>query len=225
MPIFYTLIARDGHILTEATSRTVEAGNFQQIALQILSKIGQESEGAKRSFSTGGYVFNIQINDGVVYLCLVDLSFQMRMSFSFLAEVINRFTTTYTRMAVRQAITGQMKDFDRTLQQLMEHFSNPSADKIHRAKQEIESVKQVMLTNIDLVLKRNADIEELSMRTEQLDDSSSSYRMQTQAVKKKMVWKNRKWAAILGCCCVLLAVLGIYIVISLICGWTFSSCS
>jgi hypothetical protein len=73
--------------------------------------------------------------------------------------------------AVRQAITGQMKDFDRTLQQLMvhidafyleleavltsflwrvvqEHFSNPSADKIHRAKQEIESVKQVMLTNI-----------------------------------------------------------------------------
>lgn len=74
--------------------------------------------------------------------------FQMRMSFSFLAEVINRFTTTYTRMvlfllhrstasaclnrrtrwcgrdvallqAVRQAITGQMKDFDRTLQQLM----------------------------------------------------------------------------------------------------------
>merc|ERR1712183_992314 len=87
----------------------------------------------------------------------------MRMSFSFLAEVINRFTTTYTRMAVRQAITGQMKDFDRTLQQLMEHFSNPSADKIHRAKQEIESVKQVMLTNIDLVLKRNADIEELSM--------------------------------------------------------------
>jgi hypothetical protein len=114
MPIFYTLVARDGHILTEATSRTVEAGNFQQIALQILSKIGQESEGAKRSFSTGGcvppipqsiavarpinlcsstnnninvppppcspppsacsYVFNIQINDGVVYLCLVDLS-------------------------------------------------------------------------------------------------------------------------------------------------------
>ncbi len=31
---------------------------------------------------------------------------------------------------------------------VQEHFSNPSADKIHRAKQEIESVKQVMLTNI-----------------------------------------------------------------------------
>jgi hypothetical protein len=26
--------------------------------------------------------------------------FQMRMSFSFLAEVINRFTTTYTRMVL-----------------------------------------------------------------------------------------------------------------------------
>ena len=104
-------------------------------------------------------MFNIQINDGVVYMCLVDLSiqlhlctflhanllsvminfsFRMRMSFSFLAEVINRFTTTYSRLvrgprsrllfqhyphrhaqAVRQAITGQMKDFDRTLQQLM----------------------------------------------------------------------------------------------------------
>jgi hypothetical protein len=112
MPIFYTLIARDGHILTEATSRTVEAGNFQQIALQILSKIGQESEGAKRSFSTGGYafhlillhlanlifpfkctnahhflgsyVFNIQINDGVVYLCLVDLSTPLSFLFLFL---------------------------------------------------------------------------------------------------------------------------------------------
>lgn len=54
MPIFYALIARDGHILSEATSRTVEAGNFQQIALQILAKIGQEGDGAKRSFSTGG---------------------------------------------------------------------------------------------------------------------------------------------------------------------------
>jgi hypothetical protein len=56
------------------------------------------------------------------------------------------------------------------------------------------------------VLKRNADIEELTMRTEQLDDSSASYRVQTQAIKKKMVWKNRKWAFILACCCVLILV-------------------
>jgi hypothetical protein len=98
------------------------------------------------------------------------------------------------------------------------------------------------------VLKRNADIEELSMRTEHLDESSSSYRLQTQAVKKKMVWKNRKWAVILGCCCILLVAvrstplfssralvphwlgracvqLGIYVIAALICGWTFSSCS
>lgn len=226
MPIFYALIARDGHILSEATSRSVEAGNFQQIALQILAKLGPgQDEGAKRSFSTGGYVFNLQIHDGVVYLCLVDLSFQMRMSFSFLAEVINRFTTTYTRPAVRQAITGQMKDFDRTLQQLMDHFSDPSSDKIQRAKQEIENVKQVMLTNIDLVLKRNADIEELAMRTEQLDDQSQSYRVHTQKIKKKMIWKNRKWAFVLGCCCLIILVVAIYIIVSLICGWTFSKCS
>lgn len=56
----------------------------------------------------------------------------------------------------------------------------------------------------DLVLKRNADIEELTMRTEQLDDQSNSYRVQTQAIKRKMVWKNRKWAFILACCCILI---------------------
>jgi len=95
MPIFYALIARNGHILTEATSRTVEAGNFQQIALQILSKLdGREADGTKRSFSTGGYclllsffghlvvrfhclncsyIFNIQVEDGTIYLCLVNM--------------------------------------------------------------------------------------------------------------------------------------------------------
>jgi len=225
MPIFYALIARNGHILTEATSRTVEAGNFQQIALQILSKLdGREADGTKRSFSTGGYIFNIQVEDGTIYLCLVNMEFQMRMSYSFLADVINRFTTTFSRSAISNAITGEMKDFDRTLQQLIDYYSNPNTDKIQKAKKEIENVKQVMLTNIDLVLKRNSDIEELAMRTEKLDETSDSYRVHTKAIKKKAVWKNRKWAFVLTCCCLIIIVLAIYLIVSLICGWNFSKC-
>ena len=71
MPIYYALISREGHILSESTARTVDSGNFQQIALQILSKLEHENN-TKRSFSTGGYVFNIQVSDGIVYMCLVD---------------------------------------------------------------------------------------------------------------------------------------------------------
>lgn len=56
----------------------------------------------------------------------------------------------------------------------------------------------------ELVLKRNEDIEELTMRTEKLHDSSNHYKVQSTKVKKKMVWKNRKWAFILACICIIL---------------------
>jgi vesicle-associated membrane protein 7 len=223
MPIVYALIARDGYVLVEHTHKTVETGNFQQISSQILQKISGETN-TKKSYSTGGYVFNLQVNDGVTYLCLVEEGFSMRMSFLFLAEVVNRFTTTYTPQVIRSAITGQMNDFERVLAQLMEHYGSPSADKVSKAREEIENVKSIMLNNIELVLQRNEDISELSMRTEQLHDFSGTYVVRGKQIKRKMIFKNLKWTIVLVVTLVILIIIVVYIIVAQFCGWTFSDC-
>lgn len=87
-------------------------------------------------------------------------------------------------------------------------------DKLTAARQEVANVQKIVTNNIgniklkgcllnnntEKVLERGEKIEVLVEQTEQLGNTSHTFRKQAKVVKKKMCLKNMKWTIIAVCC-------------------------
>ena len=62
---------------------------------------------------------------------------------------------------------------------------------------ELENLQKIMATNVEKVLQRDHNLEELISKAEVLKDKSSRFKKISAKVKHRLQWKNGKTAAIL----------------------------
>lgn len=125
---------------------------------------------------------------GLAFLCMAAADDGARLPFAFLTEVMSRFFAAYPT-EWKTASDLQLDAFGRVLQSRMEFFNNdPEADKIRRVRGEVDKVKTVMLDNIEKVIARGDNIEELVDKTYQLSSSSQEFRVQSKHLEKRLCW-------------------------------------
>ena len=192
--IVYALVAKSAVILAEFAAGT---GNFAAVTRKILEKIpGNDS---RMSYVCDQHIFHIMVFEGLTYMCMAEEDFGRRVAFSFLEDIKNRFTSAYGDRGRTALAYAFNEEFSRVLHKQMEHYSSSEeADKIDRVKADMDDVKNVMVDNIEKVLKRGEKIELLVDKTDNLNQQSIRFKKHSNQLKQAMWWQNAKMMILVG---------------------------
>ncbi|XP_077843869.1 vesicle-associated membrane protein 7 isoform X4 [Macaca mulatta] len=187
------------------------------------------------------YLFHYICQDRIVYLCITDdvsnlktycyltisvlISFQdfeRSRAFNFLNEIKKRFQTTYGSRAQTALPYAMNSEFSSVLAaQLKHHSENKGLDKVMETQAQVDELKGIMVRNIDLVAQRGERLELLIDKTENLVDSSVTFKTTSRNLARAMCMKNLKLTIII----IIVSIVFIYIIVSPLCGgFTWPSC-
>jgi vesicle transport protein SEC22 len=152
--------------------------------------------------------FHYVIDSGVCFITLTQSKFPKRLVFGFLEDLrvsfrgfveskANGSGASFTNEIASASHAYAYITFDQTIQKKRREYSNPdSSDNMRRLKEELTDITNIMSSNIDDILKRGENLEDLGQRSRTLKNSS------------KVFEKNAKWLrmckeiqqyAIVGC--------------------------
>ncbi|XP_040482495.1 vesicle-associated membrane protein 7 isoform X3 [Ursus americanus] len=169
-----------------------------------------------------GYLFHYICQDRIVYLCITDDDFERSRAFNFLNEIKKRFQTTYGSRAQTALPYAMNSEFSSVLAaQLKHHSENKGIDKVVETQAQVDELKGIMVRNIDLVAQRGERLELLIDKTENLVDSSVTFKTTSRNLARAMCMKNLKLTIII----IIVSIVFIYIIVSPLCGgFTWPSC-
>lgn len=120
-------------------------------------------------------MFHTLKEDDISYICLSDSAFPAQSAYAFLFDLRDQFTMKYGVQA-KTAIGLSAKDFNQIVQERMEYYNNPAADRLHMTRKNIEEAHKVMIENLDRVLSRGQKIELLVDKTALMSDQAVTMR-------------------------------------------------
>ncbi|GCC24374.1 hypothetical protein chiPu_0002774 [Chiloscyllium punctatum] len=210
MAILFAVVARGTTILAK---NAWCGGNFLEVTEQILSKI--PSENNKLTYSHGNYLFHYICQERIIYLCITDDDFERSRAFTFLNEIKKRFQTTYGSRAQTALPYAMNSEFSSVLAAQMKHLSeNKKSDRVLETQAQVDELKGIMVRNIDLVAQRGEKLELLIDKTENLVDSSVTFKTTSRNLARAMCMKNLKLTIIIA----IVAIVVVYIIVSAACG-------
>ncbi|KAM4696874.1 vesicle-associated membrane protein 7 [Rhinophrynus dorsalis] len=210
MAILFAVVARGTTILAK---HAWCGGNFLEVTEQILAKI--PSENNKLTYSHGNYLFHYICQDRIIYLCITDDDFERSRAFNFLNEIKKRFQTTYGSRAQTALPYAMNSEFSSVISaQLKHHSENKNVDRVVETQAQVDELKGIMVRNIDLVAQRGERLELLIDKTENLVDSSVTFKTTSRNLARAMCMKNLKLTIII----VIVTIVIIYIIVSAACG-------
>ncbi|XP_054107569.1 vesicle-associated membrane protein 7 isoform X3 [Callithrix jacchus] len=144
------------------------------------------------------YLFHYICQDRIVYLCITDDDFERSRAFNFLNEIKKRFQTTYGSRAQTALPYAMNSEFSSVLAaQLKHHSENKGLDKVMETQAQVDELKGIMVRNIDLVAQRGERLELLIDKTENLVDSSVTFKTTSRNLARAMCMKNLKLTIII----------------------------
>lgn len=216
MPILYALVARKKSVLAEFTS---SSGNFPTVTRVLLSKIKEQD--SKMSYVYDKYVFHYMVDQGITFLCMSDETTKRRIAFSFLDDIKRLWRDRFGSVEQTALAFSLNELFAPILNQRIGFYnSNPSADNIGRVQAQIDTVKEVMIENIDRVLERGERIELLVDKTDRLNQQAFKFEKTSRTLKTTMAY--RKFRNI--CIALVVVVIVIMFIVIMTCGLDFKRC-
>lgn len=184
-----TFIARsvDGLILLETWDDANKvSAQLKSQAKQLLRKLHNmpsrcSVEGA------GDSVFHYRMDDGVVYMALFDRSYPKNLAFAFLEDIFRLFQEELKRefgtgsVDYRSHIETIEKPyyfikFDRQISKKKAEYRDPSSSKaLSKLNQNLSEVSSIMRQNIDEILHRGENLEEVGKKAANLKYASKDF--------------------------------------------------
>ena len=112
--ITYCLIARDSNILAQYSHTS---GNFTQVAFTLLQNLPEEK--GKKSYEHNGFIFHLDKDENLTFLCMVEASFSKAKAFAFLEDIQEKWYASYGDKGNTAPTLGMNGDFARTLRTQM----------------------------------------------------------------------------------------------------------
>jgi len=178
----------DGLILVETWDDVTVSRQFQSLksqAKQILKRL--HSAPANCSIDSENYTFHYLSENGVCYMTLCDRSYPKKLAFSFLSEVRRSFEEELKRefgthsVDYRSLIETIEKPyyfikFDRIIQRKKGDYKDPRSNRaLSKLNESLSEVTDIMRKNIDEILTRGDNLDEVSRKAEDLKIHSSQF--------------------------------------------------
>jgi len=210
MPLLYSVISRGTTVLAKYAECV---GNFAEVTEQIMTKISSDNH--KLTYSHGSYLIHYICEDRIIYMCITDDEFERARAFLFLTDIKRRFISSYGLQAATAIAYAMNTEFSRILASEMKHYSESrEVDAISRVHGQVDELKDIMVKNIENVTARGERVELLVNKTENLRNTSVSFRKTSRNLARAMFWKNIKLYVLV----VIIVLFIIYVIISMACG-------
>jgi vesicle-associated membrane protein 7 len=126
-----------------------------------------------------------------------------RIPYAFLQDIKDRFIARYGTDAPLQAIAfSYNEEFSRVLDERMAYYNSDAAeagiDNIGAVKSQIDSVKDVMVQNIEKVLERGEKIELLVDKTDRLNQQAFRFESSSRSLGRALYWRKMRCYAYTG---------------------------
>eukprot|EP00415_Alexandrium_ostenfeldii_P000631 UN0631 len=197
-------------------------GNFEQVMLQqVLPRIERSVD--FKSYTWNDYAVHILGDEEreLLFVCMADLRMKRRIPFAFLDALRENFGGCYLPDQVQSAIAyGMDKDFKPVLQQLMERYNSPEADRLTMMQQRVADINDELMDGIGKLLERGEKIDLLVERSQALQSRSSSFMRDAGRLRRNIWWKNVRLVAALVC----VVIVVIFVIVMASCGITFQHC-
>uniref|UniRef100_A0A8C5M3J8 Vesicle associated membrane protein 8 n=1 Tax=Leptobrachium leishanense TaxID=445787 RepID=A0A8C5M3J8_9ANUR len=95
-------------------------------------------------------------------------------------------------------------------QEIGETSTVGGSNHVRDLQSEVEGVKNIMSQNVDRILARGENLDQLRNKTEDLEASSEHFKTTSQKVSRKYWWKNIKMIAII---CVIVGIIVLIIIL------------
>jgi len=172
------------------------------------------------------YYFHVQRGESVLYVALSDDSNLQdhRINFAFLLDVEKEFATRYTpNKILKSNAYGMERDFGKVLQKMMHHCNTHrnmlgKDTRTSKLNAQVETIKNVLGVNIDLLMRREEHMRDLMDQTDDLLVDAKVFSKRGKKLKRAV--KKKAWIykmIIAG-----FAVLTIYLMMVKLCGFDLS---
>ena len=117
--------------------------------------------------------------------------------------------------------------FKSVLKRTMENFNDPNADKLSTVQNQVDGVKAVMLENIDSLVNRQEKLENVEMKSQQINEQAGKFAKGSEQLASFYWWKDFKSKCcvvlvVAYFCCIVLVV--VYFIFAGFCGWGAEKC-
>lgn len=223
--LLYALVTRGKVVLAEFTT---QGGNFPTVTRMLLGKLeSAPSASTRSSILYDQYMFHYDMDNHITYMVMTDAAGsgtqRVRVPFAFLDQVKQEFIATYGDRAQSAIAFEFNREFAPVLQRLMERFTSElgNNEPMQRVTDKLESVKGVMVQNIEQILERGEKLELLVDKTEELSTTAFKFQKSSRDLRKAMWLRKMRMYAIV----VLVFAVGIWLLTSFICGFDYKKCS
>jgi len=141
----------------------------------------------------------------LIFLLVSTKSTSIVTAFGFLYDVVSRVYYEYEEHSEvpARAIHGSLqKDLGGPLQTMLDYWSSDEAKlvpEVAKMKGQVDGVKDVMLSNLDEMIKRHDQIQELVEKTEKLEYESQAYQTTAKDLHRYQWWEANKIYIYIGC--------------------------
>lgn len=218
--IIYLLIANE-----TSTSPLGEvclaSGNFQLLSVKILEKLQNEKNTSKSFTYEDKFIFHYHNSNSLSLVCMTDREYSNRFAYKFIFQVRDQLFKDFGE-DLKSALAFSLKDsYLSKIKNEMKVFNNPeNLDNLAIINKNIHEVMDIMLQNIDKILERGEKIENLLIKSEELEVNAKMFKKEAKTTKCSFCCKHLKMILLVS-----FLVLAIFVVaILLVCDTDLHKC-
>jgi len=209
--IFFVAILRNNETLVKFTEYS---GNFDELLQQILPKIFK-TNGIKMTFNYEDYCFHYIYDNTIIYFCVTKNVYDKFKAFQFLERIKSKFESQYQKRVYTALPFAFQTEFLPTLaNETVKYSEVQSTEKIREVESHVNETKQILSQNLDKLTERGEKLHLLVDKTENLCESSISFKNTSRSIARYYWLKRVKFAIVL----ILLLLVGLYFGLWMLCG-------
>lgn len=150
---------------------------YQNQAKGILRRLASNSP-SRASIETDPYVFHYVIDHDVCYITLCEKSFPRKNAFAYLEDLAQEFYAQYGQKIQLAPRPYSFIEFDNYIQKMKKQYADTrtSREAMGRLGNGLRDVQNIMITNIEDVMRRGEALTELDKKASNLASMSQQYR-------------------------------------------------
>jgi vesicle-associated membrane protein 72 len=190
MPLEYSFVAQATTVVAEY-SFSSSAAKYRAVALQCLQSCPTDN---KFTFTAEHHTYNFLVDGGFTFLVIADDKYGRQIPFAYLLNIKDEFLAKFASRARGCAENGLDKTFGPRMKYHMDYCQEHPEElsKVAGLQKSVEEVKGIMVDNIEQVLLRGENLENLVDKTDNLRFQADKFHKTGVAIRRKMWWQHKK---------------------------------
>eukprot|EP00040_Diaphanoeca_grandis_P040358 m.261728 g.261728 ORF g.261728 m.261728 type:complete len:215 (+) comp42947_c0_seq1:190-834(+) len=203
--VVLTHIARlnDSLPLCQTTDASATAA-FKKLAKNLCQQLNTNSPVRCTINASDNLLFHYAIEKEIIYMVLCETQFPTRNAFAFLEDIQKEFEIQHGKEAPMAARPYPFIQFEQYLDKAKRKYTESGAtrDNLDKVNTDLMDVHRIMVKNIDQVLERGNQLDDLGTQSAKLKSGSAMYHKKAKSLSWDILL--RKWAPVVAILLVIL---------------------